>query len=178
MANYVLTGTEIRLVQSWIITKGHIEALKFVLDEMDCTKILPIGRPMQTINSRYTLLQVAFEYILNSAIEENIITDDESFRSWKAMFDKRHDENVAFEKEHGVVQYGGVRAEKKKSTASTKRVAKSIRTTDLITGETIDIPINKPKKETAKERKAKISAAKFSKASFSFSAVNRDNNGD
>lgn len=178
MPDYVFTGSELRLVQSWIIQKGHIGALEFILNEMDCTKILPIGRPMQTICARYILLQTAFEYTINSAIEENIITDDESFKSWKSMLEKRHDENVAFEKEHGVIQYGGVGAAKKKSTGGSKRVAKSIRTTDLISGEVVDIPINKPKKETAKERKSKLSAAKFSKASFSFSVVNKDNNGN
>lgn len=181
MSDYVLTGSELRLVQSWIIEKGHEGALEFILAEMDCTRELPIGRPMQTINSRYKLLQVAAEYTITSGIEENVI-DNESFKQWKIAFSKRHDENVAFEAEHGVIQYGGPGATKSskatKESTPRKRVAKSIRTKDIITGETVDIPINKPKKETVAERKAKAVGTKIANASFSFAAVKKGVNND
>ena len=54
-----MTISEIRLIESWMIGKSYQQTLDFILKEMDCTVVLPIGRPMQTINARYSFLQEA-----------------------------------------------------------------------------------------------------------------------
>lgn len=170
-----MTISEIRLIESWMIGKSYQQTLDFILKEMDCTVVLPIGRPMQTINSRYEFLQEAFSYVLNDAIDNNRINNEEA-ALYRHKLEERHRLNLEFEKIHGVIKYGGNKNGKSKpigggyeKASNGKRIAKSIKTKDLITGEDVEIPIQKPKKETISDRKAKELKAKFANMKFDFS---------
>lgn len=176
-----MTISEIRLIESWMIGKSYQQTLDFILKEMDCTVVLPIGRPMQTINSRYEFLQEAFSYVLNDAIDNNRINNEEA-ALYRHKLEERHRLNLEFEKIHGVIKYGGNNNKPKpigdgyKKGSNGKRIAKSIKTKDLITGEDVEIPIQKPKKETISDRKAKELKAKFINMKFNFNKKPDDNN--
>lgn len=175
MINNGLTVSEIRLIESWCIGKSYDQVLEFIINEMDCTKETSIGRVMQTINARYSFLQLAADLIINEAIDSDRF-DNGKVAEWKTRLQQRHDENLAFEKEHGVIQYGGIGGKKAKvvgkpkreKASNAKKYASSYRTKDIVTGEDVEIPIDKPKKETIKDRKTKELAEKFSRMKYNF----------
>lgn len=167
MNNFVLDDKEIRLVEFWISQDGIKGTFESILKQMDCTIETPIGRPMQTINARYKFLQVAADYVINKALDEGVITDNTEYNEWKNRLHELQKKNVAFEAERGTVVYTkkgkGKATVNKANDADGKRIATSIRTKDIITGEDVIIPI---KKETAAERKLKAKAAKLSNFTF------------
>lgn len=170
---YNLTMSELRLIESWMVGKSYEGVFDWLLTEMDCTIVLPIGRPMQTINTRYQFLQIAYEYIINNVIDSNRYTN-EQIADFRKLLEERHQANLAYEKEHPPVQYDskgkGTKVKASDRTKKVAKVAKSYRTKDLISGETVDIPITPPKRETIKDRKTKALAAKFANMKYNFNA--------
>lgn len=153
-SNYSLSENEINLINNWIKNKGIWGAINYVLEEMDCTKDTEIGRIMQTINVRYDFLIAAYYYMANTII------DADTKKKVMTTLDKRHNDNLLFEANNGTIIYD----KKKRKTTEGKRIATSIRSKDIITGEDVIIPL---KKEIVKERKLKTKAEKL-KNGFTF----------
>lgn len=148
---------EVALVKSWFTGKSYFEVLDDILEQLDCTKISPIGRIMQTINYRYNFLMEAYNYVLNCAIDANRI-NIEQFKLYKGKLDERHIANLEFEKDNPPVVY--TKKGKAKATSSTggRKIATSIKSRDLITGAEIIEAINPTPK---KKREAKPKATKI-----------------
>lgn len=148
---------EVALVKSWFIGKTYFEVLDDILEQLDCTKISPIGRTMQTINYRYNFLMEAYNYVLNCAIDANRI-NIEQFKLYKGKLDERHIANLEFEKDNPPVIY--TKKGKAKATSSTggRKIATNIKSRDLITGTEIIEAINPTPK---KKREAKPKATKI-----------------
>lgn len=148
---------EVELVKSWFTGKTYFEVLDDILEQLDCTKISPIGRTMQTINYRYSFLMEAYNYVLNCAIDANRI-NIEQFKLYKGKLDERHIANLEFEKDNPPVVY--TKKCKGKATPSTggRKIATSIKSKDLITGAEIIEAINPAPK---KKREAKPKATKI-----------------
>ena len=148
---------EVALVKSWFTGKSYFEVLDDILEQLDCTKISPIGRTMQTINYRYNFLMEAYNYVLNCAIDANRI-NIEQFKLYKGKLDERHIANLEFEKDNPPVIY--TKKGKAKATSSTggRKIATSIKSRDLITGAEIIEAINPTPK---KKREAKPKATKI-----------------
>lgn len=148
---------EVALVKSWFTGKTYFEVLEDILEQLDCTKISPIGRTMQTINYRYNFLMEAYNYVLNCAIDANVI-NIEQFKFYKGKLDERHIANLEFEKDNPPVVY--TKKDKVKSTPSTggRKIATSIKSRDLITGAEIIEAINPTPK---KKREARPKATKI-----------------
>lgn len=141
---------EVELVKSWFTGKTYFEVLDDILEQLDCTKISPIGRTMQTINYRYNFLMEAYNYVLNCAIDANRM-NIEQFKLYKGKLDERHIANLEFEKDNPPVVY--TKKGRAKATPSTggKKIATSIKSRDLITGAEVIEAINptpKKKRET------------------------------
>lgn len=155
-----MESNEVTLVESWFAGKTYFEVLDNILEELDCTKISPIGRIMQTINSRYKFLMEAYNYVLNCAMDANRI-NIEQFNFYKGKLDERHIANLEFEKDNPPVVY--TNKKKAKATPSTggKKIATSIKSRDLITGAEVieaikDIRPTPKKKKEAKPKAVKV----------------------
>lgn len=148
---------EVALVKSWFTGKTYFEVLDDILEQLDCTKISPIGRTMQTINYRYNFLMEAYNYVLNCAIDANRI-NIEQFKLYKGKLDERHIANLEFEKDNPPVIY--TKKGKAKATSSTggRKIATNIKSRDLITGAEIIEAINPTPK---KKREARPKATKI-----------------
>lgn len=148
---------EVALVKSWFTGKTYFEVLDDILEQLDCTKISPIGRTMQTINYRYNFLMEAYNYVLNCAIDANRI-NIEQFKLYKGKLDERHIANLEFEKDNPPVIY--TKKGKAKATSSTggRKIATNIKSKDLITGAEIIEAINPTPK---KKREARPKATKI-----------------
>ena len=146
---------EVALVKSWFTGKTYFEVLDDILEQLDCTKISPIGRIMQTINYRYNFLMEAYNYVLNCAIDANVI-NIEQFKLYKGKLDERHIANLEFEKDNPPVVY--TKKGKSNTSPSTggKKLATSIKSRDLITGAEIIEPIVTKKKRVAKPKAVRI----------------------
>ena len=145
---------EVELVKSWFTGKTYFEVLDDILEQLDCTKISPIGRTMQTINYRYNFLMEAYNYVLNCAIDANRM-NIEQFKLYKGKLDERHIANLEFEKVNPPVVYA--KKGKAKATPSTggRKIATSIKSKDLITGAEVIEAINPiPKKKREARPKA------------------------
>lgn len=151
---------EVELVKSWFTGKTYFEVLDDILEQLDCTKISPIGRTMQTINYRYNFLMEAYNYVLNCAIDANRM-NIEQFKLYKGKLDERHIANLEFEKVNPPVVY--TKKGKGKSTTSTggRKVATSIKSKDLITGAEVIEAIKAIKPTLKKKREAKPKATKI-----------------
>lgn len=148
---------EVELVKSWFTGKTYFEVLDDILEQLDCTKISPIGRTMQTINYRYNFLMEAYNYVLNCAIDANRM-NIEQFKLYKGKLDERHIANLEFEKVNPPVVY--TKKGKAKATSSTggRKIATSIKSKDLITGAEVIEAINPTPK---KKREARPKATKI-----------------
>lgn len=148
---------EVELVKSWFTGKTYFEVLDDILEQLDCTKISPIGRTMQTINYRYNFLMEAYNYVLNCAIDANRM-NIEQFKLYKGKLDERHIANLEFEKVNPPVVY--TKKGKDKSTSSTggRKIATSIKSKDLITGAEVIEAINPTLK---KKREVRPKATKI-----------------
>ena len=144
---------EVELVKSWFTGKTYFEVLDDILKQLDCTKISPIGRTMQTINYRYNFLMEAYNYVLNCAIDANRM-NIEQFKLYKGKLYEKHIANLEFEKVNPPVVY--TKKGKVKSTPSTggRKIATSIKSKDLITGAEVIEAIN-PTLKKKKEVRAK-----------------------
>ena len=151
---------EVALVKSWFTGKTYFEVLDDILEQLDCTKISPIGRTMQTINYRYNFLMEAYNYVLNCGIDANRI-NIEQFKFYKGKLDERHIANLEFEKDNPPVVY--TKKDKAKATSSTggRKIATSIKSRDLITGEEVIEAIKAIKPTLKKKREAKPKATKI-----------------
>lgn len=152
--------SEIRLITNWVTKDGFVPTLEKILNEMDCSRVLPIGRPMQTINERYKFLMEAYNYILDELVNQNLITPTGLFE-WKDKLENRHLANVEFEKVNPPVVYSnknkGKAAKSSPSTGevtSKNRKATGIKYNDVITGAEVIEPIIEVKKK--KEARPKV----------------------
>lgn len=153
---------------------NRLHYLKDVLDsllhDLDCTRVYKDGsRPMQTINYGYRRNIAGFLYI----IEKHKDRDAELIDSYIKKLVARHEENISFESEHGTIDYS------KKSKASSRNRTRTSRSTDMFTGETIDVgtgvaKVVKPKENSA-TRKAKALASKSVSFAFNNFKVNGNN---
>lgn len=149
-----MESNEVALVESWFTGKTYFEVLDNILEELDCTKISPIGRIMQTINSRYNFLMEAYNYVLNCAMDANRI-NIEQFNFYKGKLDERHIANLEFEKDNPPVVYTNKKKAKATPPTGGKKIATSIKSRDLITGAEVIEAINPtPKKKRESKPKA------------------------
>lgn len=146
---------EEKLVESWLIGKSYFQVLDNILNELDCTKITPIGRIMQTINYRYNFLMEAFNKILNMAIDNNFVTVEQC-NLYRGKLEQRHITNLEFEKDNPPVIYTKKKGAKNSPSTGGKRIATSIKSRDLITGAEIIEPIVTKKKREAKPKAIRI----------------------
>lgn len=149
-----MESNEVALVESWFTGKTYFEVLDNILEELDCTKISPIGRIMQTINNRYRFLMEAYNYVLNCAMDANRI-NIEQFNFYKGKLDERHIANLEFEKDNPPVIYTNKKKAKVTPPTGGKKIATSIKSRDLITGAEVIEAINPiPKKKREARPKA------------------------
>lgn len=151
---------EVEFVKSWFTGKTYFEVLDDILEQLDCTKISPIGRTMQTINYRYNFLMEAYNYVLNCAIDANRM-NIEQFKLYKGKLDERHIANLEFEKVNPPVVY--TKKGKGKSTPSTggRKIATSIKSKDLITGAEVIEAIKAIKPTLKKKKEVRPKATKI-----------------
>lgn len=146
-----LDAQDIRWFDYLLRDKGsEIVALNSLLHDLDCTRVYKDGsRPMQTINYGYKHNIGGYIYIYNKLCEQfpNIEID------YYAKLVARHEENLNFEKEHGVIYY------KKESTRSVRTTKRNDESKDMFTGETISVRTGVAKavkpKDNARTRKAR-----------------------
>lgn len=152
--------SEVALVESWLTGKTYFEVLDDILEQLDCTKISPIGRIMQTINYRYKFLMEAYNHILNCAMDTNKI-NIEQFRLYKGKLDERHIANLEFEKDNPPVVYTKKGKAKVTSSTGSKKIATSIKSRDLITGAEVIEAIKDIRPTPKKKREARPKAVKI-----------------
>ena len=151
--------------------KNIEEVLNSFIKDMDCTKVLPIGRPMTTNNFKYVEISGEYFYLmykLDNYILQNTYLD---------RFIKRHADNIIFERDYNSREVEVKQTNKKKPTK--KRVAnkytrdlskdmftgevtyvyENMKTGDVIVSSNPDLldELNTKKKKTKKSRVASVS---------------------
>ena len=146
---------EEKLVESWLIGKSYFQVLDKILDELDCTRVTSIGRPMQTINYRYSFLMEAFNIIINKAIDSNFVTIEQC-NLYRGKLEQRHIDNLEFEKDNPPIIYSKKKGGKSSPSTGNKKLATSVKSKDLITGAEIIEPIVTKKKRATKPKVTRI----------------------
>lgn len=151
---------EEKLVESWLIGKSYFQVLDKILDELDCTRVTSIGRPMQTINYRYSFLMEAFNIIINKAIDSNFVTIEQC-NLYRGKLEQRHIANLEFEKDNPPIIYSKKKGGKSAPPTGGKKLATSIKSKDLITGEEVIEAIKAIKPTLKKKREARPKAVRI-----------------
>ena len=151
--------------------KNIEEVLNSFIKDMDCTKVLPIGRPMTTNNFKYIEMSGEYFYLmykLDNYILQNTYLD---------RFIKRHADNIIFERDYNAREVEVKQTNKKKPTKKrvTNKYTREL-SKDMFTGEVTYIyenmktgdvivssnpnlldELNAKKKKTKKSRVASVS---------------------
>lgn len=164
-----LDAQDIRFIEYHVKQYGGIiNAIEVCLKELDATYTLPDGyRPRQTNSYVWKKVDAEFQYLLNNALDHNIIDNNQHDTIIKRYFDICNN-NKEYEKENPPVIFD------KKVSKGTKKVRIDKVKSMFDSKETLNVgetaKVSKPKKETIADRKAKLVSSKS--VSFAFNGTN------
>lgn len=163
-----------RYEKNWIDycirSDGHILTLDKLLVNLDVSRHLPNGmRITNTKHFGYLLDLDYFEYVINDAIDKQIITTEQCIK-YKNKLNNLIEKNIAYERENPPT----IILSKGKAKSSTKSTRK-VRSKDIFTGKTTVETMNNKGlvKETKADRIRNVLSAKS--ISFSFGNISNKN---
>lgn len=147
---------------------SEMVALNSLLHDLDCTRVYKDGsRPVQTINYGYKRDIAGFIYIYNKLCESY----PECNVDYYAKLVKRHEDNLSFEEANGVTYYT------KKQRTSVRSSKKYDETSDIFTGERLNVGTGVAKtvkrRQNASTRKAKALSDKSVSFAFGNFKINK-----